>query len=52
MWAMWDCLKRYPSVSIEQIGTPYDKGASQDGAEEYDYIIAGGRSVLFDVPLT
>ena len=46
---MWNWVKRYPSVSIEQIGTPYDKGASQDGREEYDYIIVGGRSVPFDV---
>ena len=52
MWTIWDSLKRYPSVSIEQIGTPYDKVDSHDGEEEYDYIIAGGQSVPFEVPLT
>ena len=38
--AIWDFLGPYPTVRIEQIGTPENTDHEQDSA--YDFIIVGG----------
>jgi hypothetical protein len=40
---MWDWLTCYPSVRIEQIGTPYEKIHEPEDVNAYDYIVVGGE---------
>jgi hypothetical protein len=39
---MWDWLARYPSVRIDQVGTPFEKGLDVENVASFDYIIVGG----------
>jgi hypothetical protein len=39
---MWEWFSKYPSVRIEDAGTPYVKGLESENVVEYDYIIVGG----------
>ena len=39
---MWDWFARYPSVRIEQIGTPFGKGFDVENVASFDYVIVGG----------
>lgn len=40
---MWNWFARYPSVRIEQIGTPSGKGFDvEKNVTTFDYIIVGG----------
>jgi hypothetical protein len=41
---MWEWFTRYPTVRIEDIGTPYVKDTDGEDVVEYDYIIVGGLS--------
>ena len=41
---MWEWFSRYPSVRIEDVGTPYVKCIATEKVATYDYIIVGGMS--------
>lgn len=41
---MWEWFARYPTVRIEDVGTPYVKDIDEEAVVEYDYIIVGGLS--------
>jgi hypothetical protein len=43
LYNLYEWFKGYPSVSIEQVGTPYNENAgAEEPVTEYDYIIIGG----------
>ena len=44
---MWEWFCRYPSVQIEEVGTPYVKCVALENVAAYDYIIVGGSSAIF-----
>jgi len=39
---MWDFFARYPSVRIDKVGTPFEKGFDVENVAAFDYIIVGG----------
>jgi choline dehydrogenase len=43
---MWDWLRRYPSVQLGEVGTPYENQSHDDVVSIYDYIIVGGNKPL------
>ena len=44
---MWEWLSPYPSVKIEDVGTPYVKSVAPEKVAAWDYIIVGGKYPIF-----